>query len=115
MWSIFGAITGYFLFRFDGAIAGFLLGTIVDRYLASQYGGKKGSGGNTQSSPLNDILNTYTGDFNFILVSLTAAVMRSDGQTTRPGTGLCERLFCEAVWCGENQTGFTHASRSVEE
>ena len=69
--------------RFEGAIAGFLIGGFVDVYINSQQSGKKGFTGNTQNSPLDSLMDNYTGDFNFILVSLTAAVMRSDGQTTR--------------------------------
>jgi len=74
--KVFGAFIGWFLGRLDGAIAGFLLGAILDEYIKSQQGHKG-------AIPLESILENHTGDFNFILVSLTAAVMRSDGKTTR--------------------------------
>ncbi len=74
--KFFGAILGWFLGRIDGAIAGFLLGAIFDEYIKSQRGGTKPSG----NIHLESILD---GNFNFILVSLSAAVMRSDGITTR--------------------------------
>jgi len=83
MWKFFGAFFGWFILRFEGAIAGFIIGTAVDGYLSSQQQGKKGFTGNTQFSGVDSILDQYTGDFNFILVSLTAAVMRIDGKTTR--------------------------------
>jgi DnaJ like chaperone protein len=83
MWKFFGAFIGWIFLRFEGAIAGFIIGTLVDGYLDSQQAGKKGFTGNNTNSTLNSILDNYTGDFNFILVSLTAAVMRSDGKTTR--------------------------------
>ena len=83
MWKFFGAFIGWIFLRFEGAVAGFLLGTLIDGYISSQQPGKKGFTGDTQHSPFDNMADYYTGDFNFILVSLTAAVMRSDGKTTR--------------------------------
>jgi DnaJ like chaperone protein len=77
--KFFGAVIGWFLGRLDGAIAGFLLGAIFDEFVNSRQGNAKSDGNST----IESILEQYTGDFNFILVSLTAAVMRSDGKTTR--------------------------------
>jgi DnaJ like chaperone protein len=78
MWKFFGAFIGYIFLKFDGAVAGFLLGSLADVYLGS----RQQSGGSVHVN-LDSVLNKYTGDFNFILVSLTAAVMSSDGQATR--------------------------------
>jgi len=78
MWKFFGAFIGYIFLKFDGAIAGFLLGSLADVYLSS----RTRSSGSVHVN-LDNVLNNYTGDFNFILVSLTAAVMSSDGQATR--------------------------------
>lgn len=83
MWKFFGAFIGWVFLRFEGAIAGFLIGTLVDTYLNSQQTGKQGFTGTGGSNTAESILNNFTGDFNFILVSLTAAVMRSEGKTTR--------------------------------
>jgi DnaJ like chaperone protein len=88
MWKFFGAFIGFIFLRFEGAIAGFLLGSMVDAFVNSQQKDKKGfsftfSTGGSQGSTMDSLIDNYTGDFNFILVSLTAAVMRSDGQTTR--------------------------------
>jgi DnaJ like chaperone protein len=81
--KFFGSVIGWFLGRLDGAIAGFLLGAIYDEFVNSRQRGSKATDGNNRSNPLESILDAYTGDFNFILVSLSAAVMRSDGKTTR--------------------------------
>jgi len=83
MWKFFGAFIGWIFLRFEGAIAGFVLGSIIDGYLSSQQTGNKGFAGGTMHSTMESMMDNYTGDFNFILVSLTAAVMRSDGVTTR--------------------------------
>lgn len=93
MWKFFGGFIGYVFLRFEGAVAGFLLGSIVDTYLNSQQTGKQGATGNSRTSPLESILDQYTGDFNFILVSLTAAVMRSDGAASRPELDYVKDFF----------------------
>lgn len=80
MWKFLGAVIGLIFLKIDGAIAGFFIGSIVDSLLNSQQSSQKGPAGN---NPLDNVMNQYTGDFNFILVSLSAAVMRSDGITTR--------------------------------
>ncbi len=81
--KFFGALIGWWLGHLDGAIAGFLLGALFDEFVKSQKGDAKGNTGNPGNINLDTILESYTGDFNFILVSLSAAVMRSDGKTTR--------------------------------
>lgn len=83
MWKFFGAFIGWLILRFEGAIAGFILGSIADTYFSTQQTSKKGFTGDIPHISIESLLNNYTGDFNFILVSLTAAVMRSDGQTNR--------------------------------
>lgn len=83
MWKFFGAFAGWIFLRFEGAIAGFVLGSIIDGYLSSQQGGNKGFSGNDLHGNIESLLDNYNGDFNLILVSLTAAVMRSDGTATR--------------------------------
>jgi len=89
--KVFGAFIGWFFGRLDGAIAGFLLGSIFDEYIKSQRGNAKGT--STGHIPLDSLLDTYTGDFNFILVSLTAAVMRSDGTATLPELNYVKDFF----------------------
>lgn len=83
MWKFFGAFVGWIFLRFEGAVAGFLVGSIVDGYINSQQTEKKGFTGSNQTGHVESILDNFVGDFNFILVSLTAAVIRSDGKTTR--------------------------------
>ncbi len=91
--KFFGAIIGWWLGRLDGAIAGFLLGAIFDEFVKSKEGDSKTTDGNARKSSLDSILEDYTGDFNFILVSLTAAVMRSDGRTTRSELDYVRNFF----------------------
>ncbi len=80
--KLLGAIVGWLFDRLDGAIIGFLLGALFDQFFSSDKSEPK-SATNTGRISLEDILESYTVDFNFILVSLTAAVMRSDGTVTR--------------------------------
>ncbi len=81
--KFFGVIIGWFFARLDGAIAGFLLGALYDEYMRSKQEDPKDTPGSTGNPNLDSILENYSGGFNFILVSLSAAVMRSDGKTTR--------------------------------
>lgn len=81
--KIFGAILGYLLGRFDGAVAGFLLGTLIDGYISSA------SGNNTQTGSTQ---NT-SGDFHMSLLALSAAVMQSDGTTTRSELDYVKTFF----------------------
>lgn len=83
MWKFFGAFIGWIFLKFEGVVAGFLLGSLADMYLSLQKTAKSGPANNKGNGTVDNIFDNYTGDFNFILVSLTAAVMRSDGKTTR--------------------------------
>ncbi|HTA81555.1 MAG TPA: TerB family tellurite resistance protein [Bacteroidia bacterium] len=75
--KIFGAILGYLFARFDGAIAGFILGWFIDSLFLNPP--KEGKAdpfrGGTE--------NMQGGDFHMSLLALSAAVMQSDGATTR--------------------------------
>ncbi len=74
--KLFGVILGYLFARFDGAIAGFFLGAILDGFFSSSSTQQKESSqGNARSY--------VSGDFHMSLLSLSAAVMQSDGATTR--------------------------------
>ena len=41
MFSILGAFVGYMIYRFPGAIAGFFIGSFIDRVGSKKQGGKK--------------------------------------------------------------------------
>ncbi|MGP8214817.1 MAG: DnaJ domain-containing protein [Bacteroidia bacterium] len=75
--KIFGVILGYLFARFEGAIAGFLVGAFLDEYVLSFSSEKK------QARNQSDSWNNSAGDFHKSLLALSAAVMQSDGSTTR--------------------------------
>jgi DnaJ like chaperone protein len=76
--KVIGAAGGWLLARFEGAFAGFILGGIVDEFISSP------NQNNTRTSYSNDPFSSApAGDFNYSLLALSAAVMKSDGQTTR--------------------------------
>jgi DnaJ like chaperone protein len=82
----FGTLVGWLFYRFEGAIAGFLLGTLYDELVKAR---------NPDKSETDDEA-TYTGntpDFNHILISLSAAVMKSDGKTTRSELNYVKEFF----------------------
>ncbi len=81
--KFFGALIGWFLGRFDGAIAGFLLGAIFDEFIKSQQGGPKNAGTHAGNASFDTTFDGSPIDFDYILVSLSAAVMKSDGAATR--------------------------------
>ncbi|HTA27541.1 MAG TPA: hypothetical protein VK809_07130, partial [Bacteroidia bacterium] len=76
--KFFGVVIGWFIARLDGAIAGFLLGAIFDEFVKSQQGGKKATGTNTGNTSFENVFQGNPIDFDYILVSLSAAVMKSD-------------------------------------
>lgn len=83
-WKIVGAIFGYLLGRFDGLFAGLLIGSILDSYVFTA------SGNNTQAS---SNWQNPTNDFHMSLLALSAAVMQSDGVTTRSELDYVKAFF----------------------
>ncbi len=75
--KIFGAVLGYLFGRFDGAIIGFLIGVFLDEYVLS------GSPERQHANQQRDTWYNVEGDFHMSLLALSAAVMQSDGVTTR--------------------------------
>ena len=76
--KVIGAAGGWLFARWEGAFAGLILGSMLDEFL---------SGPKQTDNPGFDNYGSYSGvpagDFNFSLLALSAAVMKSDGQTTR--------------------------------
>ncbi len=85
--KIIGAILGYLFGHFDGAIAGFLIGSLLDGISVNVSTGKSqvNTNGNRWHNP--------TGDFHTGLLALSAAVMQSDGITTRPELDYVKAFF----------------------
>jgi len=75
--KIFGAILGYFKARFDGAIVGFIIGSLLDEFLNSANASRR------ENYARNENWSNPSGDFHMSLLALSAAVMQSDGTTTR--------------------------------
>ena len=79
----FGAILGYFLFRFPGALLGFFLGSLID-------GMSRGGGsifqdlGRAQVSPQ---------DFELHLISLCSIVIKADGSVTQQELDYVRQYF----------------------
>ncbi len=71
----FAAILGYFLFRFPGAIAGFLIGSFIDNF----------SRGNGPKSIFQDMTRQQVSpaDFELNLLSLCSVVIKADGQVSQ--------------------------------
>ena len=71
----FGAILGYFLFRFPGAILGFLIGSFADNL---------NSGGGTRTI-FQDMSRSQVSpaDFELHLLSLCSIVIKADGQVSQ--------------------------------
>ena len=70
----FAAILGYYIFRFPGAILGFLIGSYIDSL--SSKGSKSIFGGPTQQS-------VSPADFELHLLSLCSIVIKADGQVSQ--------------------------------
>jgi DnaJ like chaperone protein len=81
--KIIGFFGGFLLARWEGAIAGVLLGSVVDNYLLSPSPNNRPNTGtyNPYGTAASYSFSSAT-DFNYILLSLSAAVMQSDGKTT---------------------------------
>lgn len=72
MFKWFAAIAGYFLFRFPGAIIGFLLGSFIDNLSSS------GSGAQTIFRDMTR-QSVSPADFELNLLSLCSIVIKADG------------------------------------
>lgn len=70
----FAAILGYYIFRFPGAVVGFLIGSYIDSL--SRKGSKSIFGGPTQQS-------VSPADFELHLLSLCSIVIKADGQVSQ--------------------------------
>jgi len=70
----FAAILGYYIFRFPGAIIGFLIGSYIDSLSSS--GTRSMFGGPSQK-------NVSPADFELHLLSLCSIVIKADGQVSQ--------------------------------
>ena len=78
VFRIIGAGAGWMFARWEGAIAGFILGSMVDEYVSGP--APKSS---TAQNPYHAYSTGPAAGFNYSLLALTAAVMQSNGKATR--------------------------------
>ncbi|GGG40039.1 molecular chaperone DjlA [Croceivirga lutea] len=82
----FAAILGYSLFRFPGAILGFLLGSFFENFNSSKAGG---------STIFQDLTrqNVSPADFELNLLSLCSIVIKADGQVSQKELDYVRQYF----------------------
>ncbi len=83
------AFIGYMVYRFPGAIAGFVLGSIIDSFTGNKSGGIKGAFnfGSNQVSPA---------DFELNLLSLASLVIKADGSITEQELNYVRQYFVQS-------------------
>ncbi len=82
------AIIGYYLFRFPGAIVGFILGSLVENI-----GGKKGSFKTIFEQPRDRVTPA---DFELNLLSLASLVIKADGSVSQTELDYVRQYFVQA-------------------
>lgn len=92
--KIVGVAGGYFIARWEGVFAGLILGSIVDEFLSKPGEPKSGIHFKVHTGPVVD--------FNYSLLALSAAVMQSDGKTTRSELDFVRTFFIRQF--GEEKT-----------
>ena len=96
MFSIFGAIVGYSIYRFPGAIAGYFLGSFID-----QMNGKKRKGAG-QRDVFRGLFDQQRGktvnpaDFEINLLSLASFVIKADGKVSQSELDFVRQYFVQA-------------------
>ena len=82
----FAAILGYSIFRFPGAILGFLLGSFLENFNSSKRGG---------STIFQDLTrqNVSPADFELNLLSLCSIVIKADGQVSQKELDYVRQYF----------------------
>lgn len=81
----FAALLGYFLFRFPGAVVGFLIGSFIDN----------ASGGNKTRTVFSDMRRQTVSpaDFELHLLSLCSLVIKADGQISQKELDYVRQYF----------------------
>ena len=98
MFSIVGAMIGYLVYRFPGAIAGFFLGSMVDRMSGTKSQRSTGGGG------MGEIFRQQTqrgstvspADFELNLLSLASFVIKADGKVSQSELDYVRQYFVQA-------------------
>lgn len=82
------AFIGYYLFRFPGAIAGFILGSLIDNM-----GGKRSSFKRVFEQPRDKVTPA---DFELNLLSLASLVIKADGSVSQTELDYVRQYFVQS-------------------
>lgn len=102
MFSIVGAILGYVVYRFPGAIAGFFLGSFIDQLNGKKNGKRFGQG--STGGGFSDIFEQQStrgttvspADFELNLLSLASFVIKADGKVSQSELDYVRLYFVQA-------------------
>ena len=83
------AVIGYYLFRFPGAVVGFILGTLIENI-----GGKKGSFQTVFQQATKESVSPA--DFELHLLSLASLVIRADGKVSQIELDFVRQYFVQS-------------------
>ncbi len=88
-----GAVVGYWIYRFPGAIAGFVIGSIIDSLMT-----KKGTTGQRQRPIFGQQRSEQVtpADFELNLLSLASLVIRADGTVNQSELDYVRQYFVQA-------------------
>lgn len=85
-----GAILGYMFYRFPGAIAGFLLGSLIDNMMHNKGGGFRRMFDQQQAERVTPA------DFELHLLSLSSLVIKADGTVSQKELDYVRQYFIQA-------------------
>lgn len=81
------AVLGYFLYRFPGAIAGFIIGSLLDNISVK---------GSTFQTSFGSPQRVTPADFELNLLSLASLVIKADGQVSQTELDFVRQYFVQA-------------------
>ena len=82
------AVLGYALYRFPGAIVGFLIGSLIDNFSAKK--------GKTFQTSFGTSQEVTPADFELNLLSLASLVIKADGQVSQTELDYVRQYFVQA-------------------
>jgi len=88
----FTAFIGYMIYRFPGAIAGFVIGSLIDNMM----GGKRSGGGFQQVFQQQRSDRVTPADFELNLLSLASLVIKADGSVSQQELDYVRQYFVQA-------------------
>jgi len=97
MYRLFGAILGFFVYGFRGAIFGFIIGGIIERF----------TGGNKRQNPMfrAQTRTVNNADFELNLLSLASIVIKADGKVSQSELDFVRQYFVQSY--GKDRANIT--------